>query len=132
MSLFRRAKKCGDLVKHEVRALPFVSGEPGGLGQVILNLLENALHATEGVSPIQVRASSTDSTIRIQVIDQGPGISVDAQKHIFEPFFTTKEVGEGTGLGLYICQEIIRRLNGTLTFETSPQGTTFTIELKVG
>ena len=61
-----------------------------------------------------------------------PGISEEVTKDIFKPFFTTKEVGKGTGLGLYISHEIVRRHNGNIFVQNNPQrGATFRVELPV-
>jgi len=106
---------------------------PSQLGQVMLNLINNALYASEkarGESAIvRVSAEELEGELVVQVSDNGGGIPEEAQAKIFDPFFTTKPVGEGTGLGLSICYRIIQSHKGELSFETSEAGTTFSIKL---
>lgn len=63
----------------------------------------------------------------IHVKDRGKGIPIDAQRRVFDPFFTTKP--QGTGLGLSISRRIVEAHGGTITFQTSDAGTTFTVFL---
>jgi signal transduction histidine kinase/ActR/RegA family two-component response regulator len=112
-----------------------VHGAEGKLGQVFLNLLVNAGQAFDGENVEQnrivVRASIQDDYALFEIGDNGPGIPAEIQSRIFDPFFTTKDVGEGTGLGLYICHQIISDLGGELTIESEPnKGTTATIKLR--
>ena len=104
------------------------------LKQILLNLLTNAIDAVEGaVRPhILVHASVEDGVVRIEVHDNGPGISEDMSKHLFEPFYSTKGQGRGLGLGLTISADIVRKLSGTLTTGRSAAlgGALFTIQLK--
>lgn len=66
----------------------------------------------------------------MEVIDDGPGIPDSVQARLFEPFYTTKPIGEGTGLGLAISDNLIREMDGNLTFETEADvGTTFRISI---
>jgi CheY-like chemotaxis protein len=102
---------------------------------VLVNLLTNAHHAMrkrEGTKRITVRtrADARGGQIRLEVADTGPGIPPEIQEKVFEPFFTTKPAGEGTGLGLSLCRNIIGQHSGTLTLTSTPgRGTTFLIEL---
>ncbi len=103
--------------------------------QVILNLLKNAAYALytkkDNESQIVIRIRNEGSHVRIDVEDNGPGISIDNQKRIFEPFFTTKEVGVGTGLGLSVSYFIItKNHSGCIEFEsTEGVGTRFIIRI---
>ena len=91
-------------------------GQPNLLEQVVVNLLQNALHASEYRGPVVLRTLSDDEGwVRLEVEDSGPGIPGDVLPHIFEPFFTTKEVGQGTGLGLSICYGIVEEHGGELS-----------------
>ena len=105
------------------------------LVQVILNLLTNAeqaIRVSNRKGQIRVRATSTESLIRISIIDDGPGIPPELLGKVFEPFFTTSGVGEGTGLGLSICYGIVRQHDGTLWAESIPgEGAAFHIELPI-
>jgi len=81
----------------------------GGLNQVFMNLLVNALDAI-------------DDKVMISVKDDGPGIPKEVQEKIFDPFFTTKKVGEGTGLGLSISHGIIENHGGIIEVKSPPAG----------
>ena len=92
------------------------------LGQVLLNLIQNAFQA----GAHRVRVVVADGAI--DVVDDGPGIALDDRARIFEPFFTTKV--RGTGLGLPVAQKMIQAMRGTLELDAAPPpGATFTIRL---
>lgn len=101
--------------------------------QVLVNILSNAAQAAaeEQVdAKIQIVAIQTNSSLRIRISDNGPGVPADIADHIFDPLFTTKDVGVGTGLGLALCQRIIVAHGGLLELVDSPAtGATFVIEL---
>lgn len=115
------------------------------LEQLIVGLLQNACDAilegrrqrgseTESRSgQIDISASviRRDNLIAIRVTDNGGGVPGALIDQIFEPFFTTKPVGKGTGLGLYVGNEIVKRMDGVLTVENSPTGAVFTVELPI-
>ena len=102
-----------------------------------MNLIVNAQHAMRRAPgarrlTLGTRHDRERGHIRLEVGDTGPGIPREIQARIFEPFFTTKPSGEGTGLGLSLCQSIIKEHGGTLTVESEPgRGATFRIELPV-
>jgi two-component system NtrC family sensor kinase len=85
------------------------------LQQVLLNLLQNALHATPNNGQIEISAQCTEQRLHISVRDHGSGLPSEILEHIFDPFFTTKTVGEGTGLGLSISLGIIQYHGGELS-----------------
>jgi len=98
--------------------------------QAIRNLVQNALDASAPEDEILVRAELVESKWRILVIDRGEGMTAEVMQRVGEPFFTTKEPGRGMGLGLYLTQNVLRRLNGELKFTSKPgQGTTAEILL---
>jgi signal transduction histidine kinase len=111
-------------------------GEASGAGdriqQVLVNLLDNAVKY--GAGPIGVRVEPADGTVRILVSDSGPGIPYAEQRQIFERFYRsgpalTRAPG-GTGLGLYISRELVRRMGGQLGVRSQPgAGATFVVEL---
>jgi signal transduction histidine kinase len=104
--------------------------DPEQIKQLLLNLILNAIQATEGEGQVEVRSLFTDENLCIEVCDYGRGISHEAKDRIFEPFFTTKE--NGTGLGLAIASNIAAQHGGTLTCRSNAgQGTVFRMELPV-
>ncbi len=110
--------------------------EPGSLSQVITNLAVNAsLHAFEGVENrrIDIRVTPQADSVRIEVADNGNGMSQEAAINAFAPFFTTRRNAGGSGLGLFSSRRVVEKtLGGQLTFHTSPgQGTVFTIDLPI-
>ena len=87
---------------------PRVMADQGQLQQVMLNLINNAIHAvTErhhgGGGRIEVVINAQNGRVRLSVSDNGAGIPSEIMEKIFTPFFTTKPVGKGTGLGLSVC-----------------------------
>ncbi|MCX6110920.1 MAG: PAS domain S-box protein [Proteobacteria bacterium] len=99
--------------------------------QILMNLLNNAFDAVQGLPNkwVSVDAKASDASIRISVTDSGPGIDPKLVDRIMEPFFTTKEVGKGTGLGLSISKGIAESHGGTLTYQASGANTGFVLEL---
>jgi signal transduction histidine kinase len=116
-------------------ALPTVYGDPGKFGQVLTNLITNAIDAykADGKSggDIHIGVTEPDDMLEITVRDHGCGIPPEHLEKIFEELFSTKPVGEGTGLGLSISRDIIANFfEGTISVaSTLGQGTTFTIRL---
>jgi signal transduction histidine kinase len=104
--------------------------DPYRLRQILLNLLTNAIHASEPGQQIRVFFEVTDEEIDIAVKDSGSGIPEDLLDKIFDPFFSTKSAGEGTGLGLYVTQKIIKKMGGKITVDTQMgEGSIFHIKL---
>jgi signal transduction histidine kinase len=121
----RRGKVEVDL--HAEDQVPVVSVDPGRMMQVMLNLLANAHEAILADRPggriaVKVRSVMEDGFVRVRVdvLDDGPGIASTHLDRIFEPFFTTKE--GGTGYGLYLASEILREHGGRLTAENCHEG----------
>ncbi|NOJ77874.1 MASE1 domain-containing protein [Myxococcus xanthus] len=120
---------------EEFGPVPRVSGSEARLGQVLLNLLVNAMQAIPEGNPsmneVRVR-TSTDASgrARVDVVDSGAGIPAHVLPRIFEAFYTTKSSGEGTGLGLAICQQIVRAHGGELEVRSEPgRGSVFSVLL---
>ncbi len=131
---FRDIKIIKEIQPH----LPPIKAQKNQLDQVLLNLLVNAAQALaskkDNKAPtITVKAKLESSTIRIDIIDNGPGMSEKVRKRVFEPFFTTKSEGKGTGLGLSVSYFIVcEQLKGQLRVESAQEiGTCFTINIPV-
>ena len=92
--------------------------DPNQIRQVLINLLNNAIHATDDGGEITVQLRSTQTGASMDVIDSGTGIARENLERIFEPFFSTKAPGKGTGLGLFVSRDIVEKLGGTLTVES--------------
>jgi C4-dicarboxylate-specific signal transduction histidine kinase len=67
--------------------------------------------------------------IEVVVTDNGPGIPQEMVGEIFKPFFTTKPIGEGTGLGLHICRQVLDHVGGTISIKTSDEGARFIVRV---
>ncbi len=106
--------------------LPKIKGDFNQIEQVFVNLIDNARDAIEGIDGglIGVKAllGSKDQGVEVIVYDNGNGIPEDLRDNVFKSFFTTKEKEKGTGLGLFICQEIIRDHGGEIKL-LSPEET---------
>ncbi|HEX9242480.1 MAG TPA: ATP-binding protein [Anaeromyxobacter sp.] len=119
----------------DVGDVPAVRGTDGRLGQVFMNLLVNAAHAIpEGNPDAQmIRLSAArhgEGGVVIAVQDTGVGIPAENLLRVFDPFFTTKPAGLGTGLGLWVCQNIVTTLGGRIEVESEVgRGTTFRVHL---
>lgn len=112
--------------------LPPIEGDPERLKQTLLNLLNNAMDATNKGGSIKVSTSTDQTHVIIEVSDTGAGMLPEVATHIFDPLYTTKERGKGTGLGLVIVQQAVREHNGQIDFKTEVgKGTTFKISLPV-
>jgi signal transduction histidine kinase len=98
------------------------------LRRAFLNLVQNAIDALPQGGTVTLTGQGTAAQVQLLVQDTGPGIPAEHLAHIFEPLYTTKP--GGTGLGLYIVQEIVAAHDGQLTVESVVgQGTTFTLTL---
>ena len=116
--------------QKELWWIPLVRCNAQRLGQVFINLLVNAVQAIEEKGVIEIITYTQDKYVCIDVSDTGKGISPENQKRIFEPFFTTKPIGQGTGLGLSVSYEILKKYNGQIKVKSTPgKGTVFTVML---
>ncbi|HLY94277.1 MAG TPA: ATP-binding protein [Gaiellaceae bacterium] len=114
-------------------ALPPVAADPSQLRQVLSNLLDNAVKYSPDGGPIRIEVSSRDRSIRFAVHDRGLGVPAAERERIFEKFYRldpgmTRGIG-GTGLGLYICRELVRRVGGRIWVESEAEGSTFVVEI---
>jgi len=101
-----------------------VKGHPGQIHQVFVNLVQNAVDAMSKVADpqISIEGRVNGARVEVSVSDNGPGISQEVADKIFEPFYTTKEVGEGTGLGLWISYGIVKEHGGDIKIGATEEG----------
>jgi signal transduction histidine kinase len=116
--------------------LPEVAADPDKLRQVLTNLLDNAVKYSPDGGSVRIALAQSGNRIRFRIEDQGLGIPPTEQARIFEKFYRldpnlTRGVG-GTGLGLYICRELVDRMDGRIWVASDGRrGSTFTVELPV-
>lgn len=133
----RHATRQHATVRLALSQVPPVFGHAGKLEQVLLNLLVNAAQAfplgrREASNEIIVRSFAPDAAhVCIEVTDNGDGIPPAVMSRVFDPFVTTKPAGEGTGLGLFISHNAVRQMEGELSVESGPGGTTMRVKLRV-
>jgi len=135
LTLYHNQLKHGiEVVKcyADVPPIPCYADE---LQQVWTNVVQNAIQAMDGHGILEIcvapaaPASSAEPGVEVSISNNGPPIPAAIQPRIFEPFFTTKPSGEGSGLGLDICRKIVAKHHGTLTVDSQPERTTFTVWL---
>jgi signal transduction histidine kinase len=122
--------KRGVVVKRDYERIPLLVNSFGSeLNQVWTNLIDNAIDAMSGRGELRVRTYRDDSSVVVEIGDNGPGIPHQVKAHIFEPFFTTKGVGQGTGLGLDTVQRIVKKHRGNIQVTSEPGDTRFQVWL---
>jgi two-component system, NtrC family, sensor kinase len=110
-------------------SLPTVSGNSGKLQQVFMNLIMNARDAMPRGGELTIATEAENSSVHVEVSDNGVGIPADQLNKIFDPFFTTKGTGRGTGLGLAVTYGIVREHSGSILVDSVVgRGTTFRLE----
>jgi PAS domain S-box-containing protein len=110
-------------------SLPAVYGNSGKLQQVIMNLIMNARDAMPRGGELTITTESENSTVHVEVSDNGMGIPAEHLNKIFDPFFTTKATSRGTGLGLAVTYGIIQEHSGSIQVDSVVgRGTTFRLE----
>jgi two-component system NtrC family sensor kinase len=118
------------LTPHLPPDLPPLDGVRDQLVQVFLNLVLNAVDATDRGGHIDLRAEYRDGAVVVTVQDDGAGISPAYTERVFQPYFTTKK--HGTGLGLFVTRKLVTDHGGSVDFESRPgEGTVFRVRLPV-
>jgi PAS domain S-box-containing protein len=130
LTLYRQRIQNRNITVRAVhRSAPAAYAVEGELRQIVANLLSNAIDATPERGIIHVRTSSLNGRVCLTIADTGAGIPSGNLKRVFEPFFTTKDK-IGTGLGLWIVRELVRKHRGRIRLRSrSGRGTVFSISL---
>lgn len=125
---YYKRRKNKQIVTHYAEGLPKLNAVRDQLVQIFLNLILNAMDATAEGGTIEITTKRDDRWLRVEIRDNGCGISESDRARLFQPYFTTKETG--TGLGLFVCRLILERNDGRIELtDTSPSGTTFSVLL---
>jgi two-component system NtrC family sensor kinase len=114
-------------------AVPDILCREVQIGQILLNLLNNAFDAIDGAATkerwVRIRTTHTAGYVQIDVIDSGPGVAPEHREHLMQPFYTTKPVGAGLGVGLSLSRTIAQDHNGTLELADVEGHTCFRLTL---
>lgn len=120
-----KTRSKGVEIRSEIREAPEIFAVPGEIRQLAANLLSNSVDAVPQGGKIRIRVSAATSWngtprsgIRLTIADSGPGIPAEIRSQLFEPFFTTKK-DVGTGLGLWICRNVVEKHRGTIRLKSS-------------
>jgi signal transduction histidine kinase len=133
---------CEERFRHHKVALsvevceesPLVNCDYQMIGQILINLLNNALYAAlegDAAKKVRIVESSTSDMVEVRVYDSGKGVPPEIVNNIMTPFFTTKPVGVGTGLGLSVSKGIAERHGGSLELDTSTSSTCFVLRIPI-
>jgi PAS domain S-box-containing protein len=129
LTLYHNQIKQGVELRRNYEQLPPLLCYPDELNQVWTNLLHNALQAMDYKGTLRIDATNQNTNLLVSITDNGQGIPAEIMPKIFEPFFTTKPAGEGSGLGLDIVKKIIEKHQGSISVNSAPGHTTFTVSL---
>lgn len=108
--------------------------DPNQVEQIIVNIVNNAIHALEEMNQkrcMRITSEQTRRDVRLHIWNNGPQIPSQIQDQIMTPFFTTKEVGKGTGLGLSVSYGIMKAHGGDMQFHSDETGTEFTLKFPI-
>ena len=124
------------IIKEYSPGMPKIRCKASEIQQVFFNILSNGAQAMVSQNSseqpcFEIRVCAEGRMARVDIIDNGPGMSREVRKRVFEPFFTTKEVGEGTGLGLAVCYFIVTENHkGSIEVNSTPsKGSCFIVRL---
>ncbi|MFH1767871.1 MAG: HAMP domain-containing sensor histidine kinase, partial [Candidatus Omnitrophota bacterium] len=129
----------GITIYKEHNPVPQIEANYTEISQVITNILLNSRDAIKETyneaqrqGTIRIKTYEQDDTVIIETTDDGCGIAEADLAKVYDPFFTTKDIGKGTGLGLYVVQQIIGRHGGSVNVSSKvAEGTTITIKLPI-
>ncbi|MCB0478360.1 MAG: GHKL domain-containing protein [Crocinitomicaceae bacterium] len=129
LTLYHNMIKRGVTVEKDFDIVADIECFPDELNQVWTNLIHNAIQAMNGEGTLKISLRKEGNELAVRIADSGSGIPEEIKSRIFEPFFTTKKAGEGSGLGLDIVRKIIEKHGGTISVESEPGNTEFTVKL---
>lgn len=129
LTLYHNKMKEGIEVVRRYDEVTVVEARHDQLNQVWTNLVHNAIQAMDYRGRLEVEVDQLEEGFEVRITDDGPGIPAEIRSRIFEPFYTTKAAGEGSGLGLSICRDIIERHQGRIAVDSEPGRTQFTVFL---
>lgn len=116
---------------REYQATPQIWCYADELMQVWTNLIHNAIQAMQQSGTLTIATEQVGERVKVSFADTGSGVPSEIQSRIFDPFYTTKPIGEGSGLGLHISQQIIKKHQGTIELTSQPGNTIFSIWLPI-
>jgi len=126
LKLVRKEIEARARLLEELEPSPPVQANEARLVQVLVNLLMNAWQALPSPDParhvIGVRTGTEGGQALVEVWDTGPGVPPMMREQIFQPFITTKDIGAGTGLGLFVCRNVVKALGGSIAVHEAPGG----------
>lgn len=131
LTLYHHQLKHSIQVEKRFQDIPLVPCRINELNQVWTNLIHNALQSMNNKGTLEINILREDNWVVVQIIDSGKGIPEDVKPRIFTPFFTTKPRGEGSGLGLSVSKKIIDGHKGSISFESQPGRTVFSVKLPI-
>lgn len=118
-------------VRTEFDDIPLIDGNKSELGEILVNLIFNAVDAMPNGGEISIKTWTEEGWVYLSVSDTGIGMSEETKKRVFDPFFTTKGV-KGQGLGMSVVHGIVKRHNGQIDIDSAEgEGTTFTIRFPI-
>ena len=110
-----------------------LQADEGEIRQILLALIVNAIDAMPNGGTLTIKTQDLNENIHITIQDTGSGIAPQIRDKVFDPFFTTKSVGKGTGLGLFIAFNLLKKYRGKIELKsTGSTGSTFTVTLPIG
>ena len=139
--IYQNYIKKGIVIEKNYEEIPNIQCYKDELNQIWTNLIHNSIQAMNGEGIIKISVIKTShffenlnrnaDCIEVGIEDNGPGIPPEILPKIFNPFFTTKKAGEGSGLGLHLCKEIIDKHEGIIAVNSIPGKTEFIIKIPI-
>jgi signal transduction histidine kinase len=104
-----------------------IFGVPAVINHVVLSLIDNAQKS--GATRVAIKALAESTHVALEVQDNGPGIPPELRERVFDPFFTRRPVGEGSGLGLFLCRNALSEIGGSIEVGPSASGARVIVQL---